>query len=217
MAGAGIHHRPMRSVPLSPTTLPTSTTSGGRFRRCADAGASRRSLSISPRPPVSAPCAGLPALSVPGSTSTYTTNGVSLSTLALRLPRQLMLFRSIVTSTKSAPGPPAAWLGEVVVHSEDIRRPLGLIHAVPVEVATAVARFYARRDFTVASRSTIQGLRVEATDGSFASGDGPLVRGTTLALTMAMAGRDAYCDQLTGPGVPTVRARCSSSERGRQE
>jgi hypothetical protein len=30
-----------------------------------------------------------------------------------------------------------------------------------------------------------------------------------MALTMAMAGRGAYCDDLTGPGVPTLRARCS--------
>lgn len=78
-----------------------------------------------------------------------------------------------------------------------------------MEAVNAVAGFYARRNFTVASRSTIEGLRVEATDGPFATGNGPLVRGTTLALTMAMAGRRAYCDDLTGPGVPSLRARCS--------
>ena len=71
------------------------------------------------------------------------------------------------------------------------------------------ARFYARRNSTVASRTAIEGLRVEATDGPFATGAGPLVSGTTLALTMAMAGRRAYCDDLTGPGVSIVRARCS--------
>ena len=118
-------------------------------------------------------------------------------------------FRRVVTSTTSAPGPAAAWLGEVVVHAHDIRRPLGILRTPPVDVVTGVARFYARRDFTVASRSTIAGLRLEATDGPFATGAGPLVSGTTLALTMAMAGRRAYCDDLTGPGVPTVRARCS--------
>lgn len=95
------------------------------------------------------------------------------------------------------------------MHAEDIRCPFGLIHAAPAEVTTAVAEFSARRDFTVASRSTIADLRVEATDGPFATGDGPLVRGTTLALTMEMAGRGIYCDDLTGPGVPTVHARCS--------
>jgi uncharacterized protein (TIGR03083 family) len=121
----------------------------------------------------------------------------------------LSQFRSIITSTTSALGPTAAWLGEVVVHSEDIRRPLGLSRSVPIEVVTAVATFYARRDFAVPSRKAIRDLRVEATDGPFASGAGPLVRGTTLALTMAMAGRGAYCDELTGPGGATLRARCS--------
>lgn len=120
----------------------------------------------------------------------------------------LRRFRQIVTSTTSAPGPAAAWLGEVVVHGQDIRRPLGLTRTPAVEAVTAVADFYARRGFTVPSRGIIKGLRLEATDGPFAVGAGPLVRGTTVALTMAMAGRPAYCDDLTGPGVPAVRERC---------
>jgi uncharacterized protein (TIGR03083 family) len=118
-------------------------------------------------------------------------------------------FRRIITSTRSAPGPTAAWLGEVVVHAQDIRRPLALPHTPSIEAVGAVARFYARRDFTGFGRSTIEGLRLEATDGPFSTGAGPLVSGTTLALTMAMAGRRAYCDDLTGPGVSTVRARCA--------
>jgi hypothetical protein len=38
------------------------------------------------------------------------------------------------------------------------------------------------------------------------------VHGTTLALTMAMAGRVEYCDDLTGPGVPTIREHCTHPE-----
>ena len=38
-----------------------------------------------------------------------------------------------------------------------------------------------------------------------------LVSGTTLALTMAMAGRATFCDDLTGPGVPVLRERCSGA------
>jgi len=121
----------------------------------------------------------------------------------------LARFRAIIPSTTSAPGPTAAWLGEVVVHAQDIRRPLGLPHLPSVEAVTEVARCYARRDFTVAGHSAIEGLHVEATDGPFTAGEGPLVSGTTLALTMAMAGRGAYCDDLAGPGAATLRARCS--------
>ncbi|MER7459146.1 maleylpyruvate isomerase family mycothiol-dependent enzyme [Micromonospora sp. NPDC126480] len=120
----------------------------------------------------------------------------------------LARFRRVIDSTTSTFGPTEAWLGEVIVHAQDIRRPLGIGRTPPVEAVSPVARFYAGRDFTVAGRSATAGLRVEATDGPFTAGDGPLVRGTTLALTMAMAGRSAYCDDLTGPGVSTLRERC---------
>src|SRR5215471_2935767 len=119
-------------------------------------------------------------------------------------------FRRIVTSTTSPLGPTAAWLGEVVVHAQDIRRPLGLVRAPALEAVTEVARFYAQRNFAVRSRSAIEGLRLEATDSPFATGAGSLVSGTTLALTMAMAGRHAYCADLAGPGLSVLRARCSS-------
>ncbi|WP_378738186.1 maleylpyruvate isomerase family mycothiol-dependent enzyme [Nocardia brasiliensis] len=123
-------------------------------------------------------------------------------------------FRAVVTSTTAPSGHTAAWLGEVVVHAQDIRRPLGLTRTPSVAATTEVARFFAGRDFTVASRGIIEGLRLEATDGPFAVGTGPLVRGTTIALTMAMAGRHAYCDDLMGPGVPTLRGRCTPPNGG---
>ncbi|MES2171705.1 MAG: maleylpyruvate isomerase family mycothiol-dependent enzyme [Actinomycetota bacterium] len=116
-------------------------------------------------------------------------------------------FRAIENSTTSAPGPAAVRLGEIVVHAEDIRRPLGLTRAVPVEVVTVVADLFASGNYTVPSRRTVRGLRLEATDGSFTSGDGPSVTGTTLALTMAMAGRSVFCDDLSGPGVDVLRER----------
>lgn len=122
----------------------------------------------------------------------------------------LARFERIVTSRTSTFGPKAAWLGEVIVHAEDIRRPLGIAHDHPVDAVTRVAEFYAGADFTVPSRTLTAGLRLEATDGPFRAGDGPLVRGTTLALTMAMAGRAAYCDELTGDGVEILRERAVS-------
>lgn len=118
-------------------------------------------------------------------------------------------FRRTVTSTTAASGHTAAWLGEVIVHAEDVRRPLGLHRPPSLEAVTEVAYFYASRNFTVASRSAAEGLRLEASDGPFASGSGSLVTGTTLALTMAMAGRGTHCEDLTGPGVPTLRERCT--------
>ena len=124
----------------------------------------------------------------------------------------LAILRSKIDSTVRPMGDDAAWLGEVVVHGADIRRPLGLPGAVPVAASTAVAEFYASRDFAVPSRTAAAGLRLVADDGPFATGaeTDPLVTGPTLALVMAMAGRAAFCDDLSGPGVPTLRERCTA-------
>ena len=93
------------------------------------------------------------------------------------------------------------------MHAQDIRQPLGLPRTPDVDALTPLAGFFARRDFTVASRTTVAGLQLRADDGPFATDTGPLVTGSTLALVMTMAGRAAYVDRLDGPGVPTLRAR----------
>ena len=116
-------------------------------------------------------------------------------------------FRAVIDSTTSTWGPKQAWLGEVVVHGEDVRRPLGLVRTPPVTTTTEVARFFASRDFTVAGRTVSAGLRMVATDGPFVTGDGPEVTGPTRALVMVMAGRAAHLDDLAGPGVETLRER----------
>jgi uncharacterized protein (TIGR03083 family) len=127
-------------------------------------------------------------------------------------PEETLAILRSKTDARVAPmGPTAAWLGEVVVHGADIRRPLGLPSRTPVGTATAVAEFYASRDFAVPSRTAAAGLRLVADDGPFTAGpdDAPLVTGPTLALVLAMAGRAAFCDELSGPGVATLRGRCS--------
>ncbi len=125
----------------------------------------------------------------------------------------LAILRSKIDSTVRPMGDDAAWLGEVVVHGGDIRRPLGIPSPVPVTTSTVVAEFYASRDFAVRSRTAAAGLHLVADDGPFTAGsdDDPRVTGPTLALVMAMAGRAAFCDDLTGPGVATLRERCSPS------
>lgn len=119
----------------------------------------------------------------------------------------LARFRRVITSTTKPPLPRMAMLGETVVHAEDIRRPLGIESNCPVDVLTALATYYQGSDLPVLSKKRTAGLRLTATDGPFAAGDGPRVSGTTLALVMAMAGRARYCDQLDGEGVATLRER----------
>ncbi|WP_369374699.1 maleylpyruvate isomerase family mycothiol-dependent enzyme [Promicromonospora sp. Populi] len=103
----------------------------------------------------------------------------------------------------------AAGLGEVIVHAEDIRRPLGLRHEPEAEALVAVARFFATKDFAVNSRSLVKGLRLTATDADFQAGSGPAVAGPLLSLVMAMAGRAAVLADLRGNGLPELTRRIS--------
>ena len=121
-------------------------------------------------------------------------------------------FRAVIGNSTAPSGHTPAYLGEVVVHAQDIRQPLGLSRTPDVDALTPVAEFFARRNFTVASRTAVAGLQLRADDGPFAVGTGPLVTGSTLALVMGMAGRAPYVDQLEGPGVPTLRTRASGTE-----
>jgi uncharacterized protein (TIGR03083 family) len=120
-------------------------------------------------------------------------------------------FRAVITSTTAPSSHTPAYLGEVVVHSQDIRRPLGLVRTPSVDALTPVAEFFARRDFAVASRTRVADLQLQADDGPFAAGTGPLVTGSTLALVMSMAGRVSYVAELDGPGVPALRSRVQAA------
>jgi uncharacterized protein (TIGR03083 family) len=120
-------------------------------------------------------------------------------------------FRAVINSTTAPSSHTPAYLGEVVVHAQDIRQPLGLERTPSVGALTPVADFFARRDFAVASHTQVADLQLRADDGPFATGTGPLVTGSTLALVMSMAGRVPYVAELDGPGVPTLRSRLQAS------
>jgi len=116
-------------------------------------------------------------------------------------------FRRSVTSMTKPPVPVLAVLGEVIVHGDDIRRPLQIQRDYPIAALTHVAEYCHRSNMTVPSRRRTRVLRLSATDGPFSGGapDGAPVSGTTLALIMAMAGRSAYGAELAGEGWESSR------------
>src|SRR6201995_4860059 len=120
-------------------------------------------------------------------------------------------FRAVITSTTAPSRHTPAYLGEVVVHAQDIRQPLGFVRTPGVDALTPVAGFFARRDFAVASRTHVADLQLRANDGPFATGTGPPVTGSTLALVMSMAGRVSYLADWLGPGVPALRSRLKAA------
>lgn len=116
-------------------------------------------------------------------------------------------FRAAATSSAAPFGEWEGALGEVIVHGQDIARPLGLPLAPSRDAVRGVAEFFARKDFAVNSSTLVRGLRLEATDEELVLGDGPPVRGTMLNLVMAMAGRAVVLDELEGEGAEVLRAR----------
>ena len=119
----------------------------------------------------------------------------------------LSRFKASIDSTTHPPGPVTTWLGEAVVHAEDIRRPLGLSRAYPMATLTEVADFYKGSNLVIGTKKRIAGLRLRATDGDWTHGDGPEVAGPMAALVVAMAGRKAALADLTGDGVAALAGR----------
>ena len=116
-------------------------------------------------------------------------------------------FEAVLTSVKHPPGPADTWLGETIVHAEDIRRPLGIVHHYPTDAVVQVAGFYQGSNLLIGSKRRIEGLTLRATDADWSHGTGPEVAGPILSLVLAMTGRKAPIDDLTGEGVATLRSR----------
>jgi uncharacterized protein (TIGR03083 family) len=119
----------------------------------------------------------------------------------------LAQFKECIELSTGPPGPAETSLGEVVVHSEDIRRPLGIPHSYPPDEVVRVADFYKGSNLIIGGKNRISGLRLEANDVDWGHGDGPVVSGPMLSLVMAMTGRKTVLDDLTGEGVATLRTR----------
>lgn len=102
---------------------------------------------------------------------------------------------------------PANMLIDTVCHTADIRRPLGIKREAPAE--TLVESLDSLKDvgFPVGARRRVAGLRLVATDVDWSTGDGPEVEGPAESLLLAMAGRRAGLDDLTGSGAAALASR----------
>jgi uncharacterized protein (TIGR03083 family) len=119
----------------------------------------------------------------------------------------LVAFRAAHLRQSAPPGPKDTWLGEAFVHGEDIRRPLGIPHAYPLPYVARAIAFYAKSDAIIGGRTRVAGLTLKATDTAFFIGSGPLVEGPAISLLLAASGRKSALDELSGPGVQTLRER----------
>ena len=103
----------------------------------------------------------------------------------------------------------AVALTDAVIHHQDIRRALAHPRAVPPERLVAALDF-APRARALPAPANIRGLRVVATDLTWAHGTGPEVRGPAEALLVALAGRPQALQDLHGPGLGVLSARLAT-------
>ena len=116
-------------------------------------------------------------------------------------------FKGSARSKKHPPGPIDTWLGEAIVHSEDIRRALKIKHSYPMEALTRLADNYRKSNLVIGGKRRVAGLTLRATDTDWSVGSGAEVVGPMLDLMLMIAGRPSALDALSGAGVDTLRSR----------
>lgn len=105
-----------------------------------------------------------------------------------------------------------AWFGGMIgfvdgtIHHQDIRRALDRPRVIPADRLSRILPLIPGNP-RLGARRRIRGLRLCATDVDWVHGAGQEVTGTGEALLMAMAGRPAALEELSGPGAELLAQR----------
>ena len=128
---------------------------------------------------------------------------------AVREPSELIgQLRRTASSMRLAPfSKPEDALLDVLVHGQDIARPLGRVRSMrPDRVLPALD--YAVGSIWYGGSKRFKTVRLVATDADWVGGNGAEeVHGTAGDLLLVATGRSAALASLSGPGVGTVRAQ----------
>lgn len=122
----------------------------------------------------------------------------------------LARFTAVLGATTHPPGPLAAMVGEVVVHCEDIRRPLGIPHEYSDQALITTVDFYRGSNLLIGAKRRAEGLTLRASDVDWTAGSGPEVVGRLGSIILAITGRKEGLSDLSGDGLATLRGRVSS-------
>jgi uncharacterized protein (TIGR03083 family) len=120
----------------------------------------------------------------------------------------LKALRSGAADRKARPGArPVTGLAHVLIHGQDMCRPLGIKRDLPEAHLVPVADFVKDDRFIFGAKKRIAGLKLTATDMDWSHGQGPEVMGPAEALVMMMAGRLVALDDLSGQGKASLVSR----------
>ncbi|TWD74888.1 uncharacterized protein (TIGR03083 family) [Kribbella amoyensis] len=111
-------------------------------------------------------------------------------------------YREYAGSRRHPPGTTTADpLLDVLIHTQDIARPLGIRRDVPVNAAMVAAERIWTKAFPFKARKRLAGVRLVATDCAWSVGEGAEVRGVMGDLLLVLSGRTVSVPELTGRGV----------------
>ncbi len=96
---------------------------------------------------------------------------------------------------------------DVLLHHQDIVRPLGMTRAMPPEAAAVAADRVRRLSFLMGTRRLLRSVRMVATDVDWTCGSGPTIEGPIQELLMLASGRQPDRSLLTGDGLAEVPTR----------
>lgn len=124
-------------------------------------------------------------------------------------PQVLTALRHTAHRKFNVPGaPPEAPLSHLVIHAQDLYRPLGVASPTdPRSAAIALQELTGPRGRTALTPGLLEGLAFLATDIDWRHGAGQPVTGPAVALLSTIAGRGQAVSELSGPGVPTLSKR----------
>lgn len=110
-------------------------------------------------------------------------------------------FEAYDGSTRKVPGTTVAEpLIDVLVHHQDILRPLGMSHEMDPGAAAVAADRCRSLSWLMGSRKLVKGVRMVATDIDWVRGAGPTLSGPMQELLMVCAGRGRVARELAGDG-----------------
>ncbi len=99
------------------------------------------------------------------------------------------------------------FLTDVVIHSLDICHPNGWELELPADRIRTVLSKLVTLGPPFSGKQRAEGLHLDTTDIDWRHGCGDNVRGPSRAMLLALAGRTAVCDQLTGEGLEELASR----------
>ncbi|MDQ4051103.1 MAG: maleylpyruvate isomerase family mycothiol-dependent enzyme [Actinomycetota bacterium] len=99
-------------------------------------------------------------------------------------------------------------LFDLLVHTQDMLRPLGVDRPMPTEAARMALDRVWEIGWPFRARRRLHGVGLRATDTDWTAGDGPEVAGRTEDLLLLATGRtEAATERLSGPGVGALVSR----------